>query len=368
MRPPGHAAACIAAIVAAGLLAACTAGASGKRAARPPADSRTPAGAQLYAFAGQEGLAVAQGERILHRAAAASVLEVQWTRDGRFAFAVDRADGGAAVDQIVALDAATGATIVRRCDCMSAAAVGGSDILWIDQKGRANRLSLADRSVEAHGITIAMPQGVIPQQVFTGVGGTYPMLATTRGSEWDDRSGALYEVQADGSGRLLRDLQSVNNVTLMVAHAGPQGVQYLYGVIIGQGDCAHPGPVYLTDPQSREGVATDVTEVLGGQSPEVADAAISDGWWGADGVVYGTLSSWICDPNGGTTVKAPQIWKLDGRRWVPFDTAAVSFRDLPSGGRLMVDTERVLYLQTATGRVRIAAGIRSVEPQPSTGR
>ncbi|GIE28495.1 hypothetical protein Ait01nite_015400 [Actinoplanes italicus] len=348
------------------LVASCTGSASGKERAGAPPLTSAPA-AQHYAFADDSHLMIATGDRIVHRIPAANVAGIDWTHDGRYVFALDRPLTGDGADQIIAADVATGETVTRRCDCISAAAVGPSDILFIDRQGRANRLDLSDRSSKAEPASFTMPAGLVARQVFDGAGDVLPLLATAS-ADFDNTSGALYEYTAAGTARLLRDLPQVYDLSMIVARETSSGVQYLYSAIEVQGDCAHPGPVFLTDPVTRESVPTDVTVIREGPAGNGTDVGLSDAWWGADGSLYGRLQSWICSPEGGTPVTPAQVFKLAGNRWVTHDPQALTFRDLRSGERLVVSTDSTLYLETGGTRARIAEDVTLVEPQPPAGR
>jgi hypothetical protein len=356
----------VAAVAAVLLVASCTDSGSGNDHGGASSSTSAP-GPQYYAFAGESDLMIATGSKIIHRVAAANVDSVNWTHDGRYVFAVDRPFGGDNVDQLVAVDVATGKTVVRRCDCISAAAIGPSDIMFIDRKGRANRLDLSDRSSKAEPVPFTLPAGIVARQVFNGAGDVLPLFATA-GGEFDNTRGVVYEFLADGTGRLLHDLPEAYDLTLIVARETPTGVQYLYSAIESQGDCAHPGPVFLTDPVTRESVATDVTVIRKGPADNGTDVGLTDAWWGADGELYGQLQSWICTPEGGTPVTRTQVFKLVANRWVVHDPKTMKFRDLRSGERLVLTTNSTLYLETGGTRAQIAEDVSLVEPQPQTGR
>src|SRR5690606_6231092 len=44
--------------------------------------------------------------------------------------------------------------------------------------------------------------------------------------------------------------------------------------------------------------------------------AVDDLWWGRDGSLYATLSSWSCSGGSRTTIVGKSLWRLDGTTWV----------------------------------------------------
>ncbi|MFI5915790.1 esterase/lipase family protein [Dactylosporangium sp. NPDC051541] len=292
-----------------------------------------------YAYLTGDTLAVVRNDRVAYQVPGAFRGDPGWTDNGRYAYAVTT--GG----QLAFLDTATGEQGTVRCKCEEAVPVDSSRVAWVDSAGKVTVQDLRDRTVAAP-IAVALPAGRRPRHVLAGGHGGYALLAG------DD----LYWVDAAGKARLVHSFPAVEEVFA----AATDGGKLVYEVVEAMGDCAHPSPVFFTDLATMTTTATKTGALQPGPGDD-ADVGLRDAWWGRDGRLYATLSSWVCDPYGGIPIMPASLWRLDGDTWVSVDGGPLqSVRQVTGTLKAVVVENGTLYSELNGKGTQIANDVRGI--------
>nr|QEO74590.1 hypothetical protein [uncultured bacterium] len=345
-------------------------------------------GEPVFAYTNPQGIAMVRNNKIFSQAAGPGCgaggqfyEPPVWSRDGRHVATVSwncEDDGlgppNQADNRLLILNTLT--PTVRRvtCGCSKVAAIDGSRMAFVNHQGKAFILDLAaDAGVKAWNVHL--PAGLYARETLAGVTGSVLLYATRAkpgtdqyADPYDSDSGALLTVGTDGRSTLLRDLEEVYSVNVVAASAdhAPGGPRFVYTTIESFGDCAHPGKIWVADLTGSKQVATN-TDALTANGGE---AFMTDAWWGANGNLFATLSTTLCDPLGGKPIVKPSLWRLDDERWVSIDKGPLTYvRQLNAATKVVVIDNGDLYVERNGGPgTKLASEVNGIEAPPHQGR
>jgi hypothetical protein len=322
----------------------------------PAEKSSRPA---VFAYQDRSGFVVVADDRQLAQIDGEYFTASNWTADGTYTGVV-RADWDAPEKHaIILVEVATGTRREMVCGCLGFVAVGGSTIAWV---GADDRLYRADASNDQKPalVEVGLPAGFNPENVVAGSDGlllvhALPSVEGPGPAGPEGQHGAVFAVPAGG---VPVQASSFDPVYEPVS-ATVSGRRFAYGVISGQGDCAHWGSVTVFDAASATVTATDMYAVER-TGPKDSEVAVEDLWWEADGSLRASLALVSCDGEGNKVVVPAAQWTLTGTIWAKVQTSAVRERPLPGGGRLALDRDGTLRLTTGAGSRIVTSGVRSI--------
>ncbi|WP_344130099.1 hypothetical protein [Luedemannella flava] len=318
-----------------------------------PAVAAVDVPADGYAYLTDHELAVVRDATVVGRALGRfSNADPHWTGDGKFAFAVS----GDAEERVVVVDWAGTATAVV-CDCLTAAPGTDGKIVWVSQ-GRLWTLTPGTTQAEAGRAVPPPPSTAAGDPTVVGSDGTRVFLAQETVASASITSDRLLAVDAGGAVKVVEP--DTGSVELMrPGGVGPTG-PLAYVVAHREDPCRHRRDVHLLGPDGTVEV-TD-TAAVGGTERDVG-RSVDDLWWGRDGRLYATMSSWRCVEWSGNTmpIQPHGLWRLDGRRWVAVDgTESLAWRQLGAGRLAFVDLNGVLHTEHDGRRTKVAEGVRAI--------
>ncbi|MCI4061289.1 hypothetical protein MRQ36_01340 [Micromonospora sp. R77] len=296
-------------------------------------------GEPLYAYTGDNDLAVVRGSGVTLRTSGPIAGEARWTTDGRYAFAAG-SDGYLYV-------LGTEESKVR-CGCTDAVPVTGSTVAWADSGGKVTLRDLAGGSSRTLGTTLPSGQ----KTAVAGADDGFAVLTRSGGG------GTLSWVTGSGQARTVEKFPELAEHITIAAGGG----KLVYQVVTSQGDCAHPGPIRTADIAGGPPTTTNAATL----ATDNAEVFLNDAWQGRDRRWYATMASYLCDPYGGIPMMPSSLWRLDDGKWVSVDggpVAAVrqlskSFKAVvvPDGGKL--------YSEINGEGTKIASNVRSIAAPP----
>jgi hypothetical protein len=159
--------------------------------------------------------------------------------------------------------------------------------------------------------------------------------------------------------KVLQRFDQPVGVTAAGGRSTASGPQFVFGTIDVQGDCGHPGPVWLTDQTGNHKMKTDTSAIAKG-----GEVFLGDVWMSPQGQIMATLSSSICNPSGGTIATPASLWRLDGQKWVSVDRGPLAYvRQLPDSDKAVV-TSGDLYVERNGKGTRIAREVYAIAVPP----
>lgn len=305
-----------------------------------------------YAYTTATALSVHRGERMWLETPGKFTGDPVWTHGaGHVAAVTDKGD-------LVVVDVAERRTRTVKCGCRGVAAIRDESLVYVNGTGRAFTLDLGSGG-GPRALALRLPAPLRAAEARAGLADGFLLFATRPGID----SGAMLTVTLDGQGTVVKDLPEVAYGTGAAAGDG----RYAYAVVVGEGDCAHPSPIYVTDATTGSTFATDTSALVKG-FPN-GDTFPVDMWWGRDKRLYATLVSWECDPMGGIPLMPPGLWRLDDRKWVSVDGGPLhAVRQLGAGFKIVTTENQTLYRELNGGRgVKVAPGVIGLAAPPWTG-
>ncbi|HZM81783.1 MAG TPA: alpha/beta fold hydrolase [Candidatus Limnocylindrales bacterium] len=333
----------------------------------------------MFAYTNPDGLTVVRGTKTAYRsngedcgALGNFYGDPVWTSDGRYVTSVwskceDDGLGPPHVDDnvLMTIDTRTGTKRQVTCGCPTVAAIEGSKVGWIDDRGRAYTLDLFGSNQPA-AWPIRMPAGLYARQVLASADAAILVQASSRAAgndgfaaQPDDQAGAVVSVSANGDVKVLQRYEQLVAATAAGGISTASGPQFVFGTIDAMGDCGHPGPVWLTDQSGNQKLKTDTSAIAKG-----GEVFLTDVWVSPQGQIMATLSSSICNPSGGTSATPASLWRLDGQKWVSVDRGPLAYvRQLSDSDKAVVISGD-LYVERNGKGTRIAREVYAIATPP----
>lgn len=296
----------------------------------------------VYAYTSSDRLRVMRGSSQIAEMPLdqqASVRDAEWTADGSRLVA-------ATTNQLVSIDARTGARVTADCVCDNVAIASGKLYTSSDN---ANELAVYDLTTLASRGTVKVDVG--QARGLEAVDGAGDRLVTFQiiGGGARTESAVVVLDPATGSST------TVGNVIALADTAYTQrgwrgGPMFVYAATGSTGALTGVASIWSFDP-TNPAKAVEITDrELREKTPDVAQNDWNSGrdnlWWAADGTLRTTAWTWSCTDSGRAgqpdcVNRIPHTqWRFDGTTWSMVDDRDLdTVQDIGSGAKLELSRE-----------------------------
>ncbi|GAA4461471.1 hypothetical protein [Phytohabitans houttuyneae] len=330
----------------------------------PPAAADGPAAdvpRDVYAFLSEHELGVVRDATVVGRQLGTYAGAPHWTTDGRYAFAVSAGSGG---EQVVAIDWAGTVTSVP-CGCRTAAPGPGGRIVWVTG-GKLMSLAPGTTAAQVDPRAVPPPPPAAFDPAAVGTDGERVFLAQETVASASISSDALLAVAAGGKVDTIE--ADTGTIVLMRQSAVDRDAPVAYTVEHRDDACRIRRDVHLL---AGNGLVTVTDAKAAGGDGRDAGRSVDDIWWGRDGRLYATMSSWRCvqSPSSERESVGPHaLWRLDGGAWVAVEgTASRAWRQLAADHLAVIETDGALYSERGGQRTHLADKVVAIHAPPVAG-
>ncbi|WP_159025278.1 hypothetical protein [Streptomyces pluripotens] len=289
-----------------------------------------------YAYITDSAFVLMRGTQVVARAprkfTAANPDEDQvvWTPTGDYvAFLADLLfdpDSNPKKQEIKFVNTHTGAVGHVSCPgCTSFAAIGANEIIALGDTLMRFNLDAPSTAIPVDSSSLLPAQF---NQILGATSGRVLINATDPTQTQLHDQEKLYLLGADGSDIFTWGTFSLSHIFAASAeHTAYGSAQIALKADENPGICTNTSRVSIFDPKTFEMVETDFSAAYppGYVAGSRNGFSASDMWWGLDGHLRATVTSWTCKKqssgNPYMTVMPASLWRLDGTRWVKEGTS-----------------------------------------------